>query len=217
MSTPTNKGDALPYTVRPNCLVMLGNRLIRHCDNETSAERYCNDLNAAFEAGKQSIQVQDTQRSLEVGVIRSELEYAKNRSSQLSEHHEVKDPELAHGLAVEIPSALDDAIASLDRLGGQGEGGLGVPGAEPPVAPAHKPGMPWETKGLFFYSNGDPTVGNMGRQFVVEPDIEGKLFFEDTDELRQFGDGLADFFGGFYAEKFRWMTHEQCADDERDY
>lgn len=70
MTTPTNKGDALPYKAVPIesfpsfwCVIdAAGTRITEQAMEEPAAHRTAKYLNSAWQAGKQSIQVQDTQR-----------------------------------------------------------------------------------------------------------------------------------------------------------
>lgn len=52
----------------------------------------------------------------ELKTIREAIAFARKRSIEESEHHDLKTPELCHALAVEIPSALDEALAAVSAL-----------------------------------------------------------------------------------------------------
>lgn len=69
-----------------------------------------------------------------------------------------------------------------------------------------------ETKGFAIWTNGDPSVGMNGTRWELT--IPGGTTFEDIHELREFKDGLAQFFGGFHAGKYHVLTLEEEATRE---
>lgn len=71
--------------------------------------------------------------------IREALLYAKKRSIQICEHPTVHEPEVAHAVCVEIPSAIDEALRELEALEGSG---VGEPSSGELGAPAVKPAVP---------------------------------------------------------------------------
>ena len=52
----------------------------------------------------------------ELKTIKEAIAFARKRSIEESEHHDLKTLEVCHALAVEIPSALDEALAAVSAL-----------------------------------------------------------------------------------------------------